>query len=56
MYRNMNRAYQNSLLKLKSDNLDISVKCGAEMSLLTPCELYFGLMKSATVTKYLMDK
>ena len=28
----------------------------AEMSMLTPCELYFGLMKSAADTNYLMDK
>ena len=44
---------QNDLRHLSSDYWQ---KCGAEMSMLTPCELYFGLMKSATDTKYLMDE
>ena len=31
-------------------------KCGAEMSMLTPCELFFGLMKSATDTNLFDEK
>ena len=51
MYLDLNRAYKNIFL-----SWDYWQKCDAEISMLTPCQLYFGLMKSASDTNNLMDK
>ena len=50
--------YSTQALKSKSLHVscDYSQMGGAEMSMLTPCELYFGLIKSSTDSAYLMDK
>ena len=57
MYLDLNYGRHEIFLNfLRHLSCDYWKKCGAERSMLTLCELYFGLMKSATDTTYLMDK
>ena len=53
MSKDFTQALKSELLHLSCDYWQ---KGGAKMSVLTQCELYFGVMKSATDTTYLMDK
>ena len=60
MYLDLKSACQKILLKLKvrivSSQLPLLADGWCQMSMLTPCEMYFGLMKYATDTTYLMEK